>query len=349
MADTFKQALERGCKSIPSVWIPTEIFSFSNKGHLYRARFLLLIIVSCWPLILNSFFKLTFTPLYLGYLNANIWLVSFGLIDALMLFSAFTAWNYLIDNASDIDEILTTSDNRANPIKWIDRWLSSKRQMVLPLFGALASPIVLGFVHSSVSKHLPVGLVSYLAISWTGFVGGSVLYWLWVVPGLPRQLALAGNLNLRWYDPSSTPALRTVARSLGIASIFNLMGAVSIVIFGFVLPQLLTVPSLAFVVDTFFVVSIATAVRVAIYPIIWYYRIIVTKKDEVLVQIEREIPKLSDAMRSSEWLTSSVALTLHRDVAATPDFPFSTVSMVQYTAALCGAIAALIFSLVQHG
>ena len=275
--------------------------------------------------------------------------MSFGLIDALMLYSAFIAWNYITDNASDVDHILETSKNRTEPTHWIKKWLSYKRQLILPLFGAITSPVVLGIAHGPISQHLPVGLVSYFAISWTGFIGGSVLYWLWVVPGLPRQLSLAGDLKLRWYDPSSTPALRTVSRALGIASIFILTGVISITIFGFVLPQLLKVSSLEFVIDTFFAVSAATTVRVGIYPMIWYYRIIVTKKDEVLVQIEREIPKLSSVMGSDEWSNASAALTLHRDVSATRDFPFSTVSIVQYGAALGGATAALIISLVRHG
>jgi hypothetical protein len=125
------------------------------------------------------------------------WLASFAFIDMLMLIAANSAWSYVGS-------------------------LSLWQQMIIPIGGCLAGLAFVRLVSAEMSTIVEIGLASYASVALTSLIGGNVVYWLWVAPGLVRRLHRAGALETRWQDPASTPGVTMIAEGLGLSALFLL-------------------------------------------------------------------------------------------------------------------------------
>ena len=141
---TFKQVLESGKKSIPSVVLPLATKNLAKRHGFAHLWLVPLIIISSWPFLLNLGLRVVRPGLVISQHHADLWLASFGLIDALMLYAALTAWEYITSYGEAIDQILHTSPDKDKPALWLQTWLKPSRQMVLPYFGLISSPVNAG-------------------------------------------------------------------------------------------------------------------------------------------------------------------------------------------------------------
>lgn len=264
-----------------------------------------------------------------------------------MLSGALVAWSFAASRLHEIDAILSTSPNRDEVPLWLARAMSYRRQLVLPLFGAVTAPLYLLIVSRSVSATVSVAFPSYLMAAWMGFVGGSVLYWIWVTPTMAKLLHTSTNLTLRWHDPASTPGLRLLADGYSIAAVFLLAGVLALAGFAFVPAPILHNPRASVLLLALFAVAVATSVRLALVPFYWIWSTANRHKRRAMALIASRVPAL-DMATDGQRQDAEYWLRLYQYVARTPALPFNTAATVQYGAALAGAVVAFLIGLLTR-
>jgi hypothetical protein len=330
-------AFKRGYTYVYSVALADRI-TFGLRSHglgLYSPALLLLI--SAWPCYVNAI--LLFAAPTLAVESATSWLllVSLSALSAIMLLAAFTAWTYGYARSRDFDALITASPDRERFIHWFNTKLAHKRQAVAPIVAVLSSLLFLDFETPQLSTRFDIGVASYLCLGWTAFFGGNVMYWLYVMPAGVRLIYRSRELNVRWYDPASTPAFRGLAEGFGLSAIFLLAGVAVVTVLSFWTPHLFTIAPMRFLLSVLFITFSVLSFRVGIYVYIWLYAIIRRAKLKTLDIIERHVtePAGDHGIEDiREWLS------LYRDVSAAPHLPFSTAAVVQYFAALLGTVFA---------
>jgi len=242
---TMAEAMAEGYQGIPNVYLTRRVKAASRPWHFWP---LYLILFSQWPLALNLFIFLVHRKWAAVHGLAMIWFAGFGLIVALMLVAADTTWSFVTDRSTVFDDVLADSPEYSSVIAWLRQYLRYRVQLLPSAFGAISGPIYLFLVRNQLDHVVAIAFPSYVLVSWTSFVGGNDLYWLWVATGLPKRFSQASNLLLRWQDPASTPGLRLLADAYGAAALFLLAGVISISVLGFVIPRVLVAPGASSVV-----------------------------------------------------------------------------------------------------
>lgn len=120
-----------------------------------------------------------------GY--ATLWIAGFGLSVALMLVAAMAAWTFATERAGRFDDMIKNSPARLSVPAWMDRFMNLRRQLILPVLGAISGPIYLYFLRGALEHDVGIAFPSYVLVSWVSFVGGVDVYWLWVATGLPKE------------------------------------------------------------------------------------------------------------------------------------------------------------------
>jgi hypothetical protein len=273
--------------------------------------------------------------------RALLWFAGFGIADALMLLAAVTLWTFGAERLYLVDAILEKSPNRVSVTRWLARAMDHRQQLRLPLVGATLGPIYLAATQHQLIPIVEVGPTSFLMTSWTGFIGGSVVYWLWVVPGAARKIYRCPQLSLRWHDPASTPGLRVIGEGMFLSALFLLAGVVTISMLGFCAILLL--------LYFFFALSVATCLRLTAVPFYWIWRIATRAKARTLSYISAQLdfPNLYALVKLPSVINELIGV--YRAVATSQDLPFSTAAMVQYAAALGGAVAAFMIGQFMSG
>jgi hypothetical protein len=278
--------------------------------------------------------------------SAWLWLTIFALINVLMLIAADTTWTFVGRRAETLDDMLGPAKGYSAVVEWVDHRLTHRQQLVLPASGAISGTLFLRVVEQQLDPIVEVGLASYVTVAFTSFIGGNVCYWLWVAPGLARRIYRAGQLNIRWQDPASTPGIRLAAEGYGVAALFLLAGALSISVAGFVFTGAARVPALQLLLTAFFVLVVATSIRVGIVPFLWMYAVVANAKRETLTLLDAQVPSAGRVVGA--WIKGRhiSLLGLYSQISQTPNMPFSTAALVQYGAVLAGAVLAFVASLI---
>lgn len=344
-AQTIREAMARGYTLIPTVRIARLIRG--RRAQPRRWWGLYLILVSEWPLLLNVLLFLVHRQWAVTRGYAMLWIGGFGASVALMLIAAMATWEYATERADLFDDIVGQSPERETIYGWFSRYMAFRRQLILPVAGAVGAPIYLYLTRTDFVHTVAVGFPSYALLSWVSFVGGNDVYWLFVATGLPKRIKRCTNLKLRWQDPASTPGLRLLADSYAISASFLLAGVVSISVLGFVVPRVLSSHVLLYTLYAFFVVSVCTTIRVAIIPLLWTRRIIVASKRSSLTTIDAMMPAL-DGKSSLPFDYIDKVSSVYSTLANAPDFPFSTGTVVQYSAGLVGSNLVFLLGLISH-
>ncbi|MBV9141830.1 MAG: hypothetical protein JO115_13085 [Pseudonocardiales bacterium] len=276
--------------------------------------------------------------------RALIWFAGFGIVDALMLLAAVTAWTFAAERMYLVDAILNRSPARASVTRWFAKALSYRRQSIPSIAGATLAPTYLATIQSQLGVIMQVRPTSFLMVSWTGFIGGNVLYWLWVTANVPKRLQRCPQLSLRWHDPASTPGLRLLADGYFLSALFLLAGVIAISVLGFWLPRTIDVPVLLWLLYWFFALSVLTSLRITVVPFYWIWLIITRAKVRTLNHIAAQLdfPKLYTSAKLPT--TVRELIIVYQAIAASQNLPFRTSTMVQYQTALAGSVVAFVIS-----
>ena len=331
----------RGYRRIPAVYIVRQLQARSRPRQCWP---IYLVLISEWPLALNLALYLVHPQWAAVRGRAMLWIAGFGLTVALMLLSAMVAWTFPGERGQLFDQIIASSPQQLDVTKWLARFMSYRRQLLIPIAGAVSGPIFLYFIRHEIERTIALAFPSYLLVSWTSFVGGNVAYWLWVAPGLAKQLHRCQNINLRWQDPAATPGIRLMADGYGIAAMFLLAGTIAISGLGFWLPKVLNAPGEVYLLFAFFGIAVCTSIRVTVVPMTWVWIMVTKRKRAAMSIIDQKLPDLGapDAKSAAieKWIT------IYQAVSNAPALPFSTGAMVQYGAAMAGSIFAFFIGLV---
>ena len=321
----------RGYRRIPAVYIVRQLQARSRPRQCWP---IYLVLISEWPLALNLALYLVHPQWAAVRGRAMLWIAGFGLTVALMLLSAMVAWTFPGDRGQLFDQIIASSPQQLDVTKWLARFMSYRRQLLIPIAGAVSGPIFLYFIRHEIERTIALAFPSYLLVSWTSFVGGNVAYWLWVAPGLAKQLHRCQNINLRWQDPAALldPANgRWVWYSRYVSACRTLPWRT-----GFWLPKVLNAPGEVYLLFAFFGVAVCTSIRVTVVPMTWVWIMVTKRKRAAMAIIDQKLPDLGapDAKSAAieKWIT------IYQAVSNAPALPFSTGAMVQYGAAMAGSI-----------
>ena len=307
-----------------------------------------LILISEWPLYLNLALALIHRQWAATKGYANLWIAGFGLSVALMLVAAMTAWMFATERAHLFDDMIKDSPERLSVPAWLDRFMNPRRQLILPILGAIIGPIYLFLVRGDLEPAVGIAFPSYVLMSWVCFVGGVDVYWLWVATGLPKKIYRCDNLTLRWQDPGSTPGLRLLSDSYGISGLFLLAGLVSISILGFIVPRLLSANTntILYTLYAFFAVVFFTSIRVVVIPLAWIWTIVTRSKRASMAALTAQLPSSAQLTKQSDYGPIGNLTAIYQAISGASALPFSTAAMVQYVAAFAGAVFAFFFGLI---
>lgn len=340
----FTLEWRRGYRHIPAVYIVRQLQAHSKPRKFWP---LYLVLISEWPLVLNGLLFLVYPQWAAVKGRAMLWIAGFGLTVALMLLSAMVAWTFPGERGQLFDDIIADSPQRLQVSQWLARYMSYRRQLLIPVAGAISGPIYLYLVRHQVEQTVAIAVPSYLLVSWTSFVGGNVAYWLWIAPGVPKRLYRCQNIRLRWQDPAATPGIRLMADGYGIAAMFLLAGTISISALGFWLPKALTSRAEVYLLFVFFGVAVCTSIRVTVVPMAWVWLMATEHKRTAMALIDRKLPDLGIAPDSKSAAIEKW-LSIYQAVSNASAFPFSTGVMVQYGAAMAGSVLAFFIGLISR-
>lgn len=303
----------------------------------------LCILVSSTPAIINQLLLALGAPVALGRETEMKWLWGFAAINFIVLLASIGAWTVVARRTADLDHLVNDTRDAALVSRWLNRKLSFVLQAPPPVFSAIAGATFIYLVQEPLSPFLQISLASYLSVIWTSFIAGNSLYWLYVAPGMVSVIARCDQLHLWWQNPAMTPALRALSDGLAFSATAVLAGGMSVTFLGFYGPQTVQAPLIQVVLIGFFVVVMMSAVQVVLAPTIYIYAIIRRKKFDVLRKISDEVGDLERVLkreRSYDVEFSSLFLA----VAETPNLPFSTSTVVQYSAGFAATIAGFVIS-----
>ena len=303
-------------------------------------------LVSAHPIALNVILLWLKPSWAVTKIGAWGWLAVFSLIDALMLVAANSTWTFVGERADLVDDMLKAAKGAEQVSTWLDRRLSARQQLPLPLIGLIFGPIFLKIISHQMTSIVEIGFPSYVSVAFTSFVGGNVCYWLWVAPGLPKRMHKVGRLTTRWQDPASTPGIRMIAEGLGLSALFLLGGAMSISVAGFIVPGVTKLTLLNLLLDAFFVLVFATSARVGVYSFVWVYAIVAGAKRDALARLDIQVPHIHHLGTRSGADRGMPILALYGQVSSAPNMPFSMGALVQYGATLVGTALAFVASIL---
>ncbi|MDQ0144975.1 hypothetical protein [Pseudarthrobacter niigatensis] len=317
--------------------------SFFTPSRATALTLALCVLVSSTPALINHLLLALNVPIALGRDTEIKWLWGFAAIDFIVLLASVGAWTVVARRTADLDHMVSDTTDAALVSGWLNRKLSFHLQAPPPVFSAIAAVAFIYLVQEPISPFIHVSLASYLSVFWTAFIGGNSLYWLYVAPGMVSVIARCQHLHLWWQNPAMTPALRALSDGLAFSASAVLTGGICATFLGFFGPQTVQVPLIQVLLIGFFVVVMLSAVQVVLAPTIHIYAMIRRRKFDVLRKISDEVGDLERVLKRERTYDVEFS-SLFLAVAETPNLPFSTSTVVQYSAGFAATIAGFVIS-----
>jgi hypothetical protein len=172
---------------------------------------LAVIAVAAWPYLL-TLLVLPFVPdsLRLGP-KGHLFGVMQATICGVMLMCARLGWSTAENAVPTVAGLLASSPDRHRFADWFAQTLALPRQLAVAAVGVMFTlfPTYLAFGAQP---------LVYLPAAWTGFLGGTVLYWLFTNAQVPFRIQRCRTLRLSWIDPAHTPGIVTLCKTYAIVS-----------------------------------------------------------------------------------------------------------------------------------
>jgi hypothetical protein len=296
-------------------------------------------IVSAVPIIVELFLLLVDSGQALRTPQAVAWLIALSGLDTITLLLGWRTWSLFSRAGPSIDDLLVTCTGRDQLAAWLAAALSVKRQIAWSVLVAAAALILLRLTQPAVEANLEMSLVSYVAVAWTGAIGGNSIYWLIALSEFGRQVLLRRDLNLVWHSPASTPAIAELSDTFGFLTMAGLVMFIALELLNYAASQYGASNVLSALSKLFPVGAGIAILSAGLMPHFWLYQTVREARRSTLRVLRSltgdEPPDTPDSLARLQG-----SIELYRLVETSPGLPFSTASMVQYGAAVLGTILA---------
>jgi hypothetical protein len=153
------------------------------------------------------------------------------------------------------------------------------------------------------------------------------------------------KLNLRWYNPCTTPAFRLFGDTCAVASACLLAGAATVATGTLLRPQLLHDAVMGPILIAFFAILASTILWVVVPALTAMYFRTSRQISEVLRELDNFLPSTPAAYLSGA--NTSDQFQIFAAVANTARLPYSTAATVQYGAAFVSTMIAFVLSFIR--
>lgn len=304
--------------------------SFDGRLRPIRSAAMSLLIVTAWPLPLNAALRVFASNLAVTTPTAWLWLLGYTIMNAAMLGCAWQGWRLLRRAAMPLDAALDQSDQRSLA-DWFERRFGGL-QSGISAGAALAAIVALWAARADVGTFVEVRPVSYLVVAWSAAIGANNYYWLYNLGEFAIRVRLCRSLELIPYDPATSPVIVAACRGYLFAGVAAGLGSVLIELVAFLTPASAGSQAFATAAVLFPVASVALALWVGVQPFYTTAQIVRRTKTASLAQLEADL--------RTRRTNSLERIMLYREISTAPLLPIATTWIVQYAAAVLGALVA---------
>ncbi|MBO2447477.1 hypothetical protein J4573_10295 [Actinomadura barringtoniae] len=300
-------------------------------------------LVASWPYLVNVVAGLAARDVSMHGPRAHLYGALLSLACALMLAMAWAGWRYAERSADRVADLVCASPERDSFSGWLERRLRARWQVACGLLGLLV-----GVTGAYVDLSRPAGhhadlVLAYLPATWTGFLGGGVLYWVVVAAWTPHRLRRCSNLRLTWMDPASTPGLVRLCACFALIAAGVGFGVITIELAGVAAAAKDPPLPLLFFVYGFPVVAALLALYAAVLPFMTLSRLVRAYQAEALGPLLTQIAQPPPRLMLDKGLKE--AADVYRNVRSQRALPIRTWAILQY---VTGILASLIIFFVQQ-
>jgi hypothetical protein len=330
------EVVDFGKTRIPAVVIGRSLYYALRRVGLgyYRAAVVALSVASYWPLALNLVLRYAWPAAAVRTAHAWATIAVSSVADMAMLASAWGAWHFFSAAAPDIDDLISTSTQGASLKHWLRNRIRLRIQIpVIVLSISLA--VILTILASKVTE---IRATSYMSSVLMALIGGNVCYWLYTVAELSFRLHFCKPLKLNWFDPARTPAILRMCDCYSFTAGALVAGVVCVEAFAVLIPTRNGSTAIASLAVIFPIFAAITALCVGVQPYISVYLLVKHAKNRTLDEIATLITTSAPTALKRKKVVELV--TIHRDISNQPCLPIGIPSVVQYSAAILGTLAA---------
>jgi hypothetical protein len=293
------------------------------------------------PALFELSLRFGYPSLALHSLRAISWVAALTVVDLLGLLCAWRGWSLFARSAPSVDDLMAKSAAREEISSWLAKAMSWRRQGLLSVLFGLIACLLLRIAEPEIRTQLEINFPSYVAVAWTGMIGGNCVYWLVALSDLVRRILRLPDLSLIWHSPASTPAIAQLSGGFAFMTMATLAA--------FVCVEVLAVRSAAYgqsnvltsLTTVIPVLAGVGALVVGILPHWWLYSAV---RDGRRAALRALLPLAGDRVPTTTEQAALVRdnVSLYREVETSPSLPFSTAAMVQYAAAVLGTLVAFL-------
>jgi hypothetical protein len=300
-----------------------------------------------WPLGLELVLYLTARRYALLTADAVSWVAALTVVNTAALVATWRSWSILDRAGPSIDDLLIRSSGRDRLVRWLTKTLGLWRQILFSVLAMVGACALLALAQPAIEDALEIGPVSYVAVAWTAYIAANDAYWLIVVARLGRRILRLRDLNLVWHSPASTPGIVQLSSAYTFGTTIILFLAIGVEVLALRVSAYGDSAVLRSVAITFPVVAALAALIFGILPHRWLYLAVRDARREVLRQLASSSG--TTPVTAAEIPRAQGKISLYSTVESSPGLPFSTATMVQYTAAVIGTLVGTLLVILLGG
>jgi hypothetical protein len=194
-----------------------------------------------------------------------------------------------------------------------------------------------------VEGKLEIGFISYVSMFWSTFLGSSCAYWIGFFVMFAKHILVPGELRLVWHSPASTPGIASLSRGFAFSTSATLIALAAIEYLAVRVSSYGTGMTLTVVITAVPLVGVLGFLVLGVVP---HWLLFVVVREARMSALRRLVPLTGAAMptNSKDISLRSPMVDLYRLIETSPGLPFSTSAIVQYAAAVLGAVLAFILT-----
>jgi hypothetical protein len=296
-----------------------------------------------WPLVLELVLYVFARRYALVTADAISWVIALVIVNLGALVGARRSWSILDEASASVDDLLVRSSGRDRLTRWLWRVLGRWRQILFSLLVAAAAAVLLGYARPAIEGQLELGLVSFVSVAWTGFIAGDATYCVVVMSRFGRRLLRLRDLSLVWHSPASTPGIAQLSSGYTYGTSAILVIAIAVEVLALKVSMYGDSVVLNTISITFPVAAALAALIFGVLPHWWLYRVVRDARREVLRRLS---PPAALPSTAAQVADAQAKISLYRLVESSPGLPFSTASMVQYSAAVISTLIGTVLAIL---
>ena len=275
--------------------------------------------------------------------RALVWVLALSALSMFGLLSAWHSWVRFAYSSKELDMLVSGATKRSELAQTLERALSVRRQLAFCILGAGASSTVFWLVQPYVEAKLEIGFISYVSMFWSTFLGSNCAYWIIFFVGFARRVLVPGEVHLIWHSPASTPGIAALSRGFAFSTAATLVAFATIEYLAVRVSSYGNGEALQVVIN---VVPLVGGLGFLALGVVPHWLLFVSVRHARMSALRTLVPLTGTSMpTTAKGIERRLAIVdLYRLIESSPGLPFSTSAMVQYVAALLGAVAAFIIA-----